>query len=157
MLMPKRKAGNKQHASLHDAGKPELEQQLAEKYSKEIDEVCCEMHMPQWSRDVISNEVITDPILLPCGHRFDRENLCYKILSAKPFLNKCPVHSCSQHVDLETIRKSSNLALKRDIQREEQRRQVWYDAKYKELLVKMQEDVKQALDAAVHKRLKHAH
>lgn len=140
--MPKRKAGDKG---------------LAEKYSKEIDEVCCEMHMPQWSRDVISNEVIMDPILLPCGHRFDRENLCYKHLSAKPFLEKCPVHSCEEYVDVETIKKSSNLALKRDIQREEQRRQVCYEAKYKELLFKMQEDIKQDLDAAVHKRLKHAH
>ena len=157
MLMPKRKAGDKQHVSLHDAGKRELAQQLAEKYSKEMDEVCCETHMPEWSRDVISKKVIMDPILLPCGHRFDRENLCYKILSGKPFLNKCPVHSCELHVDLETIRKSSNLALKRDIQREEQRRQVCYDAKYKELLLKMQEDIKQALDAAVHKRLKRAH
>jgi predicted Holliday junction resolvase-like endonuclease len=150
--MRKRKAGDEPHVFLHDADKRQVAQQLAEKYSKEIDEVCSETHMPQWSRDVISNKVIMDPILLPCGHRFDRENLCYNVLRAKPFVWKCPVHSCKQHVDLETIRKSSNLALKRDIQREEERRQVCYDAKYKELLLKMQEDIKQELDAAVDKR-----
>jgi hypothetical protein len=34
---------------------------------------------------------------------------------------------------------------------------VCYDAKYKELVVKMKEDIKQELDAAVNKRLKRAH
>ncbi len=75
----------------------------------------------------------------------------------KALLDKCPVHSCEQHVELQKIRKSSKLALKRDIQSEEQRRQVCYDAKYKELVVKMKEDIKQELDAAVNKRLKRAH
>jgi hypothetical protein len=37
------------------------------------------------------------------------------------------------------------------------RRQEYYDAKYKELLSKVQEDIKQALNAAMHKRLKRAH
>lgn len=156
-LMPKRKAGDKQHVSLHDAGKRELAQQLAEKYSKEMDEVCGETLMPEWSRDVISKKVIMDPILLPCGHRFDCENLCYKNLSAKPVVCKCPVPGCTQCADLETVRMPSSVPVKRDIQGEEQHRQVCYDAKHKEILLKMQEDVKQALDAAVHKRLKRAY
>lgn len=107
-LMPKRKAGDKQLVSVHGAGKLELEQQLAEKYSKEIDEVCWETHMPQWSRDVISNEVIMDPILLPCGHRFDRENLCYKILTGKPFWTSAQCIAASSMLNFKRLGSPAN-------------------------------------------------
>jgi hypothetical protein len=155
--MPKRKLLDDEHVLLHTASKDALVKHLVEQYRKQIDEACLKASMPEWSRDVISKKVIMDPILLPCGHRFDRENLCYKILSAKPVVWKCPVPGCTQHANLQTVRMSSSLALKRDIQCEEQRRQACYDAKYKELLLEIQEDIKQALDAAVHKRPKRGH
>jgi hypothetical protein len=155
--MPKRKLQGDGHVPLHTASKYALVKALVEQYHKEIDEACSKASMPEWCRDVVSNEVIEDPIVLPCGHTFHRENLLYEVLKAKPFTMTCPVPGCKQKADLQTVRMSSSLALKRDIQREQQRRQVCYDAKYEELLLKMQEDTKQALDAAVHKRLKRAH
>ena len=153
--MPKRKLPDDEHVLLHSASKDALVKHLVEQYRKQIDEACSKPPMPEWCRDVTTNKVMQDPIVLPCRHRFDRENLLYEMLSAKPVTKKCPVPGCTLYVDLETVRMSSSLALKRDIQREEQRRHLAYMHKYEQLLHEMQQDMKQGLNTAMHETMLH--
>lgn len=153
--MSKRKLPDDEHVLLHTASKDALVKRFVEQYRKEIDEACFKAPMPEWSRDVINGKVIEDPIVLPCGHRFNRIDLLYEVIKATPITMTCPVPGCTQHVEMHIVQKSSSLALKRDIQREEKRRQVCYDAKYKELLLKMQQDIEQGLKTAMHETMLH--
>jgi len=154
--MPKRKLPDGEHAPLHTASKDALVKALVEHYRKEIDEACFKAPMPEWSRDVISGKVIQDPIVLPCRHRFHRENLVYQMIMAdplEPITFQCPVPGCRQYVDLDTVQKCSSLAFKRDIQREEKLRHDAYMHRHQQLLSKMQQDIEHGLNKAMHETM----
>jgi hypothetical protein len=154
--MPKRKLPDGEEGPLHTTSKDALVKALVEHYRKQIDEACFKAPMPEWSRDVISGRVIQDPIVLPCEHRFHRENLICKMIMAdplEPITEQCPVSGCTQYVDLETVQKSSSLALKREIQLEEKLRHDAYMHRHEQLLRKMQQDIEDGLKRAMHETM----